>query len=414
MDIINKIISQHCEDAAFLWQIRSFAVNDPHFLLQDLCEIDDRIEANIDGLEIAIDRGWKICQEELEWEYSGETFTAVVLALKSREMQRVKAVQKKISKNPDMINGMISAFGWLDYSHTKPFIKSFSTTEPPLAKYIGLSASAIHRKCRMNFVTTAAEAEDPLLRARAIRAVGEMGKEEYHTIAKSHLTDDDPTCRFWAAWSAALFKDISALTVLTGIAEKGSKHSEAACQTAMRLMRPQEGRDWLSFLSKDPEKQRLAIKGAGALGDPSLIEWLIEFMTVPELARPAGEAFTFITGVDLAYEDLETEQPENFEAGPTEDPEDENVDLDPDEDLPWPDPELVENWWHQNKHRFQPGTRYLVGKPITEEHLQDVLRTGYQRQRAAAAIELSMLQPGRPLFEVRAPGFRQKKWLGIR
>ena len=56
-------------------------------------------------------------------------------------------------------------------------------------------------------------------------------------------------------------------------------------------------------------------------------------MEVPELARVAGEAFTMITGVDIAYEDLEGEWPEDFEAGPTESPEDEDVEMDPDEDL---------------------------------------------------------------------------------
>ena len=31
-----------------------------------------------------------------------------------------------------------------------------------------------------------------------------------------------------------------------------------------------------------------------------------------------GESFTLITGVDIAFEDLEGEWPEGFEAGPTE------------------------------------------------------------------------------------------------
>jgi hypothetical protein len=42
---------------------------------------------------------------------------------------------------------------------------------------------------------------------------------------------------------------------------------------------------------------------------------------------------------------------------------------------------------------------------------QDVLRNGMQRQRAAAALELAMWQPSQPLFEVRAPGFRQQQRL---
>ena len=120
-----------------------------------------------------------------------------------------------------------------------------------------------------------------------------------------------------------------------------------------------------------------------------------------------------ITGVDIAYEDLECERPEGFEAGPTEEPEDENVEMDQDENLPWPDPELIRKWWAENQGNFQPGVRHLVGKPITPEWCWQVLREGYQRQRAAAAIELAIMQPDQPLFEVRAPGFRQQKLLAV-
>jgi hypothetical protein len=48
-----------------------------------------------------------------------------------------------------------------------------------------------------------------------------------------------------------------------------------------------------------------------------------------------------------------------------------------------------------------------MGKPISIDWLEQVLRIGYQRPRAAAALELAILRPGQPLFEVRAPGFRQ-------
>jgi hypothetical protein len=77
------------------------------------------------------------------------------------------------------------------------------------------------------------------------------------------------------------------------------------------------------------------------MGDPMSIPWLIQMMKAPELARVAGEALTMITGVDIAYEDLEGKWPEGFEAGPTENAEDEDVEMDPGEDLAWPEPELI-------------------------------------------------------------------------
>jgi uncharacterized protein (TIGR02270 family) len=180
---------------------------------------------------------------------------------------------------------------------------------------------------------------------------------------------------------------------------------------ALRRMHLAAAYAWQQTLARNPDTMRVAIIGAGVIGDPVSIPWLIEQMTIPALARVAGEAFTMIIGVDIAYEDLEGEWPEGFEAGPTEDPEDENVAMDPDEDLPWPKPDAIHIWWKHHQGQFRSGTRYLLGKPMSRDWLQDVLRNGRQRQRAAAALELAIQQPGQPLFEVRAPGFRQQQLL---
>src|SRR5262249_51964936 len=114
---------------------------------------------------------------------------------------------------------------------------------------------------------------------------------------------------------------------------------------------------------------------------------------------------------NVAHDKLEGPKPDGFEAGPNEDPEDDNVALDPDDDLPWPDPALVKKWWESRRGSFSKDTRYLLGQPITAESLRQSLKTAYQRQRAAAALELALLKPGRPLFEVRAAGYRQQQLL---
>jgi hypothetical protein len=59
--------------------------------------------------------------------------------------------------------------------------------------------------------------------------------------------------------------------------------------------------------------------------------------------------------------------------------------------------------------------RYLLGRPIDDEAwLEHVLREGFQRQRAAAALELAIRRPTEPLFNVAAPAWRQKKLLGLK
>lgn len=412
--IIDTIVDQHAEEAVFLWFQRAIAVYQPHYDLSDLAELDDRLEAHIDGLCIAGDEGWEICKQELAWQEAGEVFTAALLAFESGIEERIEEALKIGAESAELSRGIISALGWLDFDKAKPYIDCYVKSTSPDLQRIAIAASAIQRKDPGEALVTAIKSENMLLKARALKAAGELGRIDLLPYLQYEFRNQDSLCRFWAAWSAALFKEKSAIEILKAIDNFEPAHQETEVKSAVRLMEVTEAHDWLNRLKQNPAHLRFAIIASGALGDPAAISWLLEMTSNNEVARAAGEAFTMITGVDLAYDDLEGEWPEGFEAGPTENPEDEDVEMDVDEDLPWPEPELINKWWAENKNKFQNGARYLLGEPITPDWLQQVLRNGKQRQRAAAAIELAMASPGQPLFEVRAPGFRQKKILNQR
>jgi uncharacterized protein (TIGR02270 family) len=162
---------------------------------------------------------------------------------------------------------------------------------------------------------------------------------------------------------------------------------------------------------EEPKDTRMLIQAVGVAGDPHYIPWLMEQMADLKVARLAGEAFSVITGADLAFIDLERRPPEDVELGPNDNPEDEDVGMDPDDGLPWPDPAKVRVWWEANRHRFPAGVRHFMGEPPNPENCRRVLREGYQRQRIAAALYLALLRPGTPLFPTSAPAWRQKRWL---
>ena len=60
---------------------------------------------------------------------------------------------------------------------------------------------------------------------------------------------------------------------------------------------------------------------------------------------------------------------------------------------------------------FRRMCRYFLGKPLSRAHCIEVLKNGYQRQRIAAAYHLCLLNPSTPLFEWRAPAWRQQREL---
>jgi uncharacterized protein (TIGR02270 family) len=379
-----------------------------------LAKLDEKIEAQIDGLRVAGDEGWEIFREILSLDQTGEIFTIAVFAFESRHKDRIQIVTEAGTRNPDLSRGIVSALGWLSYTKAKFFIQQYSNADSTELRRIGTASYAIHRQESGIFFQDGIFSSDTLLKARTLKAIGELGKIEFTATLQDQFEDEDDKCRFYAAWSSGLLGSMAGVPVLQAIAQTQGPFSEQACIAALRRMPIAEGLEWQRALAKKADLQRMAIIGAGSIGDPVLIPWLIEYMAIPELARVAGESFSMITGVDLAYEDLEREWPEGFEAGPTENPEDEDVDMDPDEDLPWPEPLLIQEWWQKNKANFKNGVRHLCGRPITEEQCQHVLRNGFQRQRAAAAMELAMMNPGQPLFNVKAPGFRQQKLLGLK
>lgn len=414
--VIPDVIAQHAEEAAFLWILRRGATRKPNFSIVDLSDLDMRVDSHLDGLYLAGEPAWNICQKELGLKGPGELFAAAAVAFAQCDNEKIEIVLAAAAKAPMEVSGIASALGWLPQALAQPLINKLTLSSEALHRYVGITAAAAQRHNPGSVLTTAVEEADLRIRARAMRAVGELGICELLPALRYNFTSTDPACRYWAAWSYALRADapMTALEVLREIAESDSIFREGAAAMAVRRMNVVSALTWYDkFLSK-LSNFRIAILTAGALGDSDAVPWLIDLMRQKELARVAGEAFTTITGADLDQLKLEMRPPKDVETGPTDNQADDSVEMDLDDKLPWPDRDLIKAWWDKNKGRFKAGTRYLCGQPIAESHLQHVLRYGYQRQRYAAALELAMMNPGQPLFNVCAPGFRQKQLLGLK
>src|SRR5829696_4357506 len=103
MPIIEPIITQHAEETSFLWILRNAAVDAPHYRLDHLAALDERVEAHIDGLRIAGDAGWQICADQLaQFGEAGEVFTAGVLALELRDAEKLRKVLASAEASPVM------------------------------------------------------------------------------------------------------------------------------------------------------------------------------------------------------------------------------------------------------------------------------------------------------------------------
>lgn len=419
MLVNEQVVVEHGEEAAFQWLMRDKAVNAPHYSLRDLAKLDDRVAAHLDGVRVAGAVGWRMALETLSMAAgAGEYFVGTVLAAECGDAAQLAEIFGLGAAEPAYARGIASAFGWVELHLALPVLRGCLTSTLADVQRLGVAGCALHRYDPGIALERALNAEEDRLRTRALKAVGELGRADLVNRLLPHVSLTGGPSAFYAAWSAARLGYRSA-RVSAVLKEQGSTpgnpYALGAVDVAARTMPLAETLAWYRQLRDYTPTRRLAPRVLGALGDPARIDELLGLMEAPDTAQAAGEAFALITGADLAYQDLDQDPPQPVRAvaenGPEERDELDDIDIDIandfDGDVPWPHPERVRAWWAEHCQRFLPGGRYLLGEPITPASAQQALVKGKQRQRAAAALELALMNSTQPLFEVRAPGSRQ-------
>jgi uncharacterized protein (TIGR02270 family) len=405
-------VLQHLDDAAVLRSMRSVLVRAPHVKLLHLGRTDERLAAHLDGLSVAGDHGAGLSQAALETPGVGQLFVAAVLAIERRDAAQIDRLSSLLSVVPDAPRALASAFGWVGPGLLRGLTTLLLASESADARWLGLAACAQHRVDPGTALTAAIEHADPRLRVRALRAAGELGRVDLLPACLAHLQDEQTGVALAAAASATLLGDRNAAVGALGtLALAPGPPQLEALALALFTADAAAARAFVKRLAASGAPLRTLIKAAGWAGDVQVLPWLLKHMDDDAHARLAGEAFSFITGVDLAALDLERKPPEKAAAGPNDDPNDDNVALDDDESLPWPDPTKLTAWWHQNADRFPSGTRLFAGAPITTHHCFQVLKEHTQRRRMAAALYMSLIKPGTALFNCAAPTRRQERLL---
>jgi uncharacterized protein (TIGR02270 family) len=409
--IIPDVVRQHADDAASLRARRRGLLAAPNAKLTDLHRHDHRLEAHLDGLSVAGERAWPMCEAALAAAGAGQVFTATVRAIEDRRLDRLTRLLA-IAESSDAAHvGLTSAFGWIASYHLKGLVKALLIADAPFSRTVGMTSCGMHRVDPGIVAGRWLQDADSRVRGSTFRVVGEVGCHQLVGLLGSS-GDDDPDCRFWAMWSAVLLGDrnrgLRSLLDVEGFPP--NRRMRARC-LALQALDVSSGHGVLQGLAEDPALRRSLIRGSGIVGDPAYIPWLIKQMEDPALSRIAGEMFTLITGVDLWNAGLAKATPVALEMGPTADPADSNVDVDPDGGLTWPDEVKCSVWWKTNSANFENGIRYFMGQPVNHENCLKVLKGGFQRQRVLAAHYLCLLEPGTPLFNTSAPAWRQQRWL---
>jgi uncharacterized protein (TIGR02270 family) len=413
MPVIVAVIGQHVAEAMHLYTQRTRLKTAPHVDLAALERFDDRLAAHLDGIAVAgVSLRPMVAAATAEDPAAG-AFVAAATALVLKDGAWLEEMADLGCSSAAIRAGLQAALGWSSPRDLRGIITRFLGADSAHRRAIGLAACAMHGVPPGSPLGNALQSADADLRATAFRIVGQLGLIDFLPACLRGLDDPDPRCRRQAIRAAYELGDRgeSQAALQNELLGDNEATRRVALSLLMRGLPPEDARRSLVRLHARQVSPREIIDGAGMVGSPDFVDWLIEQMSIPQLARLAGENFAQITGAQLDRDGLESAMPAGTASGPTEDAHDQDVALDEDRDLPWPDAARIREWWARHRPRFTRHRRYFVGREVSADACREVLLGGSQRRRYAAAAHLALLEPGRPRFNVAAPAWRQRRLL---
>jgi hypothetical protein len=388
-----SIHAEHLEEAALLHEHRRLWLEDPSLTLHDLAELEERLEAHLDGLVVGTPQTLALCERAVAEGDGAELHVGVRIACRCDRIGILEVLAERLGELDEDERGEFETAAGSALGAELP-----STWAPLLANALGhpsfgpVVAKAIGRRrspAGPALLRTVAE-RGPGVDPRYVRALGELR----HEPAGPHLREllgRATTPRLWSEVAIACLalgdREVAALVA-------NSEQISAWSPVAQALVFDVPSTWLCAELERRPAPELLT--ALALRGDPSSLAVCVDRLADNELGEAAAAALTAITGAPL-LDDASPTDDEDFTAGPTP--------------ARCRDPERWISWLDTHANEWRPGSRYRLGHPCTPA-LARASSTSFSLSlelRAAVRDELA-IRHGELAPDVAAPAREQLAW----
>ncbi|MER8528442.1 MULTISPECIES: HEAT repeat domain-containing protein [unclassified Mesorhizobium] len=291
--IVPDVVRQHAEKGAFFWAQRDTLMEDDPPDLDVVAGVDRRLEANLDGLRIAGPAAWPFVIAAYEdFSEKGELFLFGWMAIEQNDGRRVAEAVEFGRQSQDDARGLVGALAWHQPGTIALLVRDWIGAPDAFKRFLGVSACLGHGVDPKQMLGRLVRDPDARVRAASLRLAGKLKRADIVNELTGALNDADERARFWAAWALTeLGSGDLASPELRKVAVGGGADALTALRAAVKAAPDKEIRAWMGGLLKSPKTVPLAVRGAGMLGDRTLLHWLVHQMRTPALAPAAGAAF---------------------------------------------------------------------------------------------------------------------------
>ncbi len=396
------IIEEHVDEAAFLFEQRRGAFASRLYDLERLAEHDERLLANLDGLMLAGDEGWKASIAGLESKNDGPAFVAGYVALASGEAARIETLAKAMA-DPKAIEGLSAALRLADGAGVIPALEKLAAGDPLGPRALALEALAARgRKVEPRAVQALLDSGKSAVVLAGLAIAGRASMTSLGPAVARAFLHPHPWVALGALRAGLRLELPEALPTLRARAAADDGAGAAAIRL-LGLAGEREDVKPLLGAARSAARGRAALLALGRLGAFAAADTLVAATADEKLGSVAGHALSTLLGVDLAAEGLVAP------AKPAPAGAEEAFALDPDEDLPKPDPEKVRAWWSEQSKKLDREPRLRRGQPFTWEVVVAEARDGVLPDRDQALQEIALRLPAASFVERRDWASRQRE-----
>ena len=395
-----RLLSRAMQDAAFYWMRLDQSVATFHLTLAHYRLFNSRLDAHLEGLEVAGAEGLQPAFAGLErWKKPGEAFVCTWLVSQHPDEASLGRLASHLEVQPDtLLRGAISALAWLPERAAHPLIERWSQPQASAALQVAaLRATALRAPETIGALAMPlAEylaSPVPYVRAAACRALCKQPPESAVPMLRGALKDDDMAVRAEAAIALCAMPgaDDAGAVLWHCVAAQAAIHAQVTgwyrMQAMRRLNRWTRYLAWLAPLGH-PDlpalfahlPPRVGLTFALYHGDSAHLSRVLAALADPETTRYAGWVWQSLTGVDLEAAGLTLPEPDRVPTrGPITD-----AQLDADNGLPLPDAAAIA----RHAVGMVPGKRCLLGRELTMGEAIRLLPEAPQAIRSVAALSL--------------------------
>ncbi len=374
--VIPDILEEHFEEFEFLWGQRQEALRSAEYTLTELLELEERIEAHIQGLLVGGENTIPFVQEGLFQDDPQVAFAAAYTMLRFNiESASGQVMDAFLQAKGEQLDGIGKALchGSIDIIFSQ-LQETAASAGAPIAVSAG-EALAFHKKfdARMPRLGEFQQDDNAQVRRAAWRlTMLTSTNQPLSPDISSRLTDaakhdEDPAVRNEAILAAIWARQPWVPEHCRKLSDEPSPNNWDAIYHLAILGKPSDLTRILAVANVH-ELGPQRFRALGAFGHPGVIETLLEGIKSenPLTATAAGAAFTKITGADIESDKVIQVPPEDG----SEPDEFEQEFLD---EVTLPSSDSAQAHWQQVKTDFSSGIRWCSGLNLTQPAGMEVL-----------------------------------------